>query len=546
MKRYFKKPIVIIGLAALTGLAAIQSPFLVGNYFEITKNIEIFTNIYKELNTQYVDELDPGKLMKTGIDAMMRSLDPYTNYYSESQVEGYRYITEGKYNGIGVNFRLRDQYIMIMAPMEGSPAQKAGLKAGDMILEVDGKSAKDKNEEELNSIMQGFPGSEVKLKISRPGTGEMMVAVKRDEVETKNVPHFELVTPDIGYINLTTFTKNAGNNILDAYKDLKSDNPNMKGLILDLRDNGGGLLNEAVNICNLFIPRGEEVVSTRGKVKDRDMTYRTMNNSTDEKIPLVILVNKHSASASEIVSGTLQDLDRAVVMGQLTYGKGLVQNFREIGYNARIKVTTAKYYTPSGRCIQAISYQNGEPVAIADSLKQTFKTRNGRKVKDGGGIQPDVELKLNDKTDLLKALDEKLVIFDFATDYAQKHPAPADIKDFSFSDWDGFLKFVKEKNFNYESSSEAMLSKMKTEAEKSQLMPDIQTEYNNLRNKIEAEKQKTMLANKDRIMTLLNGEIASRYFYEKGRVQVKLKNDTEVAQAVSLLNDPARYKKILK
>lgn len=546
MKKYFKKPIIIIGLAALTGLAAIQSPYIIGNYFEITKNIEIFTNIYKELNTQYVDELDPGKLMKTGIDAMMRSLDPYTNYYSESQVEGYRYITEGKYNGIGVNFRLRDQYIMIMAPMEGSPAQKAGLKAGDMILEVDGKSAKDKNEEELNSIMQGFPGSEVKLKISRPGTGEMMVAVKRDEVETKNVPHFELVTPDIGYINLTTFTKNAGNNILDAYKDLKSDNPNMKGLILDLRDNGGGLLNEAVNICNLFIPRGEEVVSTRGKVKDRDMTYRTMNNSTDEKIPLVILVNKHSASASEIVSGTLQDLDRAVVMGQLTYGKGLVQNFREIGYNARIKVTTAKYYTPSGRCIQAISYQNGEPVAIADSLKQTFKTRNGRKVKDGGGIQPDVELKLNDKTDLLKALDEKLVIFDFATDYAQKHPAPTDIKDFSFSDWDGFLKFVKEKNFNYESSSEALLSKMKTEAEKSQLMPDIQTEYNNLRNKIESEKQKTMLANKDRIMTLLNGEIASRYFYEKGRVQVKLKNDTEVAQAVSLLNDPARYKKILK
>lgn len=546
MKRYFKKPIIIIGLAALTGLAAIQSPFIIGNYFEITKNIEIFTNIYKELNTQYVEELDPGKLMKTGIDAMMRSLDPYTNYYSESQVEGYRYITEGKYNGIGVNFRLRDQYIMIMAPLEGSPAQKAGLKAGDMILEVDGKSAKDKNEEELNSIMQGFPGSEVKLKISRPGTGEMIVAVKRDEVETKNVPHFELVTPDIGYINLTTFTKNAGNNILDAYKDLKSDNPNMKGLILDLRDNGGGLLNEAVNICNLFIPRGEEVVSTRGKVKDRDMTYRTMNNSTDEKIPLVILVNKHSASASEIVSGTLQDLDRAVVMGQLTYGKGLVQNFREIGYNARIKVTIAKYYTPSGRCIQAISYQNGEPVAIADSLKQTFKTRNGRKVRDGGGVQPDVELKLNDKTDLLKALDEKLVIFDFATDYAQKHPTPADIKDFSFSDWDGFLKFIKEKNFNYESSSEALLSKMKTEAEKSQLMPDIQTEYNNLRNKIEAEKQKTMLANKDRIMTLLNGEIASRYFYEKGRVQVKLKNDTEVAQAVSLLNDPARYKKILK
>ncbi len=546
MKKKFTRPLILISFVAFFSIAAIESPFVAGNYFEITKNIEIFVNVFKELNTQYVDEIDPGKLMKTGIDAIMKSLDPYTNYFSESQVEGFRYVTEGKYNGIGVNFRIRDQYIMITAPMEGSPAQKAGLKAGDLILEVDGKSAKGKNEEELNSILQGFPGSEVKLKISRPGTGEMLVGVKRDEVNTKNVPHYELITPDIGYIALTTFTKNAGNNILDALKDLKSDNPNMKGLILDLRDNGGGLLNEAVNICNIFVPKGEEIVSTRGKVKDRDQTYRTLSNSSDEKIPVVVLVNKYSASASEIVSGALQDLDRAVIMGQLTYGKGLVQNFREIGYNARIKVTTAKYYIPSGRCIQAVSYQNGEPVAIADSLKATFKTKNGRKVKDGGGVQPDVEVKLSDKTELLKALDDKLMIFDYATEYVNKHPTPIDVNTFSFNDWEGFLKFLKDKNFTYESKAEGLLTKMKEEAEKAKLMSSIQSEYQNLKNKIEAEKQKDLSTNKDRIMGLISGEIASRYFYEKGRVQVRLKNDIEVTQAINLLNDQSKYNKILK
>jgi carboxyl-terminal processing protease len=546
MKKIFNKPILIAGFIALTGIAAINSPFVTGNYFEITKNIELFANTFKELNTQYVDELDPGKLMKTGIDAMMKSLDPYTNYYSESQVEGFRYITEGKYNGIGVRFRLRDDYIMIMAPMDGSPAQKAGLKAGDMIMEVDGKSAKGKTEDELNSILQGFPGSEVTLKISRPATGEMTLSVKRDEVNTKNVPHFEEISPNIGYIALTTFTKNAANNILDALKDLKSDNPNLKGLILDLRDNGGGLLNEAVSICNIFVPKSEEIVSTRGKVKDRDMVYRTTMNPSDEKIEIVVLVNKMSASASEIVSGALQDLDRAVIMGQRTFGKGLVQNFREIGYNARIKVTTAKYYVPSGRCIQAVSYVNGEPVPVADSLQATFKTRNGRKVKDGGGVQPDVEIPITDKTDLMKALDDKIMIFDFATDYVNKNPTPVDVKTFSFIDWDAFLKFLKDKKFTYESKTEHLLSQLKTEAEKSKMFSTVQNEYSNLKNKIESEKQKDLAANKDRILSLLSGEIASRFYYEKGRVQVKLKNDNEIKDAVELLNNPAKYNKILK
>lgn len=546
MKKLFNKPLIIVGFIALTSIAAINSPFITGSYFEITKNIELFANTFKELNTQYVDELDPGKLMKTGIDAMMKSLDPYTNYYSESQVEGFRYITEGKYNGIGVRFRMRDDYIMIMAPMDGSPAQKAGLKAGDIILEVDGKSAKGKNEDELNSILQGFPGSEVTLKISRPGTGELTLSVKHDEVNTKNVPHFEEISPNIGYIALTTFTKNAANNILEALKDLKSDNPNLKGLILDLRDNGGGLLNEAVSICNIFVPKGEEIVSTRGKVKDRDMVYRTTMNPSDEKIEIVVLVNKMSASASEIVSGALQDLDRAVIMGQRTFGKGLVQNFREIGYNARIKVTTAKYYVPSGRCIQAVSYVNGEPVPVADSLQATFKTRNGRKVKDGGGVQPDVEIPITDKTDLMKALDDKLMIFDFATEYVNKNPTPVDVKTFSFTDWDAFLKFLKDKKFTYESKTEHLLSQLKTEAEKSKMFSTVQNEYSNLKNKIESEKQKDLAANKDRILSLLSGEIASRFYYEKGRVQVKLKNDDEIKDAVELLNNPTKYNKILK
>jgi len=545
MKKWIRT-LIIISVAAFVGLAAVRSPLVDGNYFEISKNIEIYTNIYRELNTYYVDELDPGKLMRTGIDAIMNSLDPYTNYFSETQIEGYRFITEGKFNGIGVNFRRKEDYLVIMSPIEGSPAAKAGLKAGDVILEVDGKSAKNRTEEQLNEILQGFPGTEVKLKINRPGSAEQLISVKREEVTPKNVPHYEMVTPEVGYIVLTTFTAQAGDNVAHAFMDLKAKNPGMKGLILDLRENGGGLLNEAVNICNIFVPKGEEIVSTRGKVKEWNQTYQTVGNSVDEKMPLVILVNKHSASASEIVSGAIQDLDRGVIMGQLSYGKGLVQNYKDIGYNAKIKLTTAKYYIPSGRCIQAISYKNGEVVHVPDSLRVVFKTKSGRKVLDGGGIMPDVEVKLTDKTDLFKALDENLMIFDFATQYSIKNPSISPAEQFYYDDFNGFQQFLKEKKFKYETNSEKMLTKVSEESVKENISNNIKSEVSALKSKLEQEKEKDLINNKDRILTLISSEIASRYYYEKGRVQVKLKNDPEVKEAVSLLNDPVRYNKLLK
>ncbi len=545
MKKWIR-PIIIISVVTFVGLAAVKSPLVDGNYFEISKNIEIYTNIYRELNTYYVDELDPGKLMRTGIDAIMNSLDPYTNYFSETQIEGYRFITEGKFNGIGVNFRRKDDYLVIMSPIEGSPAAKAGLKAGDIIMEVDGKSAKNRTEEQLNEILQGFPGTEVKLKINRPGSTEQLISVKREEVTPKNVPHYDMLTPEIGYIVLTTFTAQAGDNVANALMDLKAKNPGMKGVILDLRDNGGGLLNEAVNICNIFVPKGEEIVSTRGKVKEWNQTYQTLGNSVDENIHLVVLVNKHSASASEIVSGAIQDLDRGVIMGQLSYGKGLVQNYKDIGYNAKIKLTTAKYYIPSGRCIQAISYKNGEVVHIPDSLRVVFKTKAGRKVLDGGGILPDVEVKLTDKTDLLKALDENLMIFDFATQYAIKNTSIVPAEQFYYDDFNSFQQFLKDKKFKYETNSEKMLTKVSEESTKENIAGSIKSEISALKSKMEQEKEKDMVNNKDRILTLVSSEIASRYYYEKGRVQVRLKNDPEVKEAINLLNDPVRYAKLLK
>jgi len=544
MKRITKYTLGLIITATL--LMAAGKAVNEGNYFEITKNIEIFANIYRELNTYYVDELDPGKVMRTGIDAIMNSMDPYTNYVSEAQIEGFRFISEGKYNGIGVNFKKKGDFIVIIAPMQDSPADKAGLKSGDVILEVDGKTAVKRTEEELNEIMQGFAGTEVILKVKRPNGKEEIVKVTRGEVESKNVPHFELITPEIGYVALTTFTRGASSNIAAAYNDLKKINPAMKGMILDLRGNGGGLLDEAVNICNIFIPKGTEVVSTRGKVKDWDKTYRTTGNSFDEKIPLVILIDRGSASASEIVSGTLQDLDRAVIMGQLSYGKGLVQNHRETGYNSRIKLTTAKYYTPSGRCIQAISYKNGEPVHIPDSLRQVFKTKNGRKVMDGGGVKPDVEIEVSDNLNLLKALDANFMVFDFATKYTLNNPPITNIEGFKFTDFDQFQQYCKDQKFSFSIKSEDLLNQMVVEAKKEKIDNLLQNNVAALRAQIELEKSKTLLANKERILSWISSEIASRYFYEKGRIMVRLDNDAEIKSAVELLNNPARYQKILK
>jgi len=515
-----------------------------GKYFDIAKNLEIFANAYREVNHSYVDELDPAKVMRAGLDAMLGGLDPYTNYISETDIEGYRIQTDGKYNGIGADGRLMGDYVVITEIYEKSPAQKAGLKVGDAILAVEGQNAKGKTEVQMMEFLRGFPGTKSELLIRRPGeTKDLKITLEREEVDIPNVPHFGLVAENIGYVNLTTYTHDAARNIARALEDLKKKNPNLKGLILDLRGNGGGLLNEAVNLVNVFVPRGEFVVSTKGKVPEWDNSFRTLNSPVDEEIPLVVLLDKWSASASEVTSGALQDLDRAVIMGQRSYGKGLVQNMKDIGYNAKVKLTTAKYYIPSGRCIQAVRYKNGEPVDIPDSERAQFKTRNGRVVLDGGGIKPDVVLPHDTATGVVKALLQQNIIFDYVTQFALKHKSIDSVEVFSFNDWDDFSRFVQSKNFDWESATEKKIKELKTLAasENYPVSLDIQV----LENKVKAEKKGELAKNKARILHEIEQEIVGRYYFQRGKVRKSLKNDPEVEEAVKLLNDPGRYKAIL-
>lgn len=515
-----------------------------GKYFDIAKNLEIFANAYKEVNHSYVDELDPAKVMRAGLDAMLGGLDPYTNYISETDIEGYRIQTDGKYNGIGADGKLMGDYVVITEIYEKSPAQKAGLKVGDAILAVEGQNAKGKTEVQMMEFLRGFPGTKSELLIRRPGeTKDLKITLEREEVDIPNVPHFGLVAENIGYVNLTTYTHDAARNIAKALEDLKKKNPNLKGLILDLRGNGGGLLNEAVNLVNVFVPRGEFVVSTKGKVPEWDNSFRTLNSPVDEEIPLIVLLDKWSASASEVTSGALQDLDRAVIMGQRSYGKGLVQNMKDIGYNAKVKLTTAKYYIPSGRCIQAVRYKNGEPVDIPDLERAQFKTRNGRVVLDGGGIKPDVVLPHDTATGVVKALLQQNIIFDYVTQFALKHKSIDSVEIFSFNDWDDFSRFVQSKNFDWESATEKKIKELKTLAASENFPVNLDIQV--LENKIKAEKKGELAKNKARILHEIEQEIVGRYYFQRGKVRKSLKNDPEVEEAVKLLNDPGRYKAIL-
>lgn len=516
-----------------------------GNYFEIAKNIEIFANLYKEVNTYYVDEINPSTLMKTGIDAMMESLDPFTNYISETQIEGYRFITEGKYNGIGADIRLIDNLPTVVAPYLDAPAQKAGLKAGDQIIAIDGKDTKGKTTDEVSAFLKGYPGTEVELTINRPGQDKpLKVTLVRDEVSVSNVPHKGMVSGDVGYIALTTFTRDAGQNVAKALEDLKTEQPNLKGVILDLRDNGGGLLAEAVNLCNVFIPKNELVVTTKGKVKDWDRSFRTQNPPVDEQVPLIVLINKGSASASEIVSGTIQDLDRGVLLGQRSYGKGLVQNTRDIGYNAKVKLTTAKYYIPSGRCIQSVEYKNGEPVDIAEDKRAKFKTRNGRTVLDGGGVKPDVVLDHDAGSDILATLESKNVVFKYVTQWMLKNPEVKSWEDFHFTAWEDFVQFLNKQNFDFDTETEKLLKDLKEKSKTGGYLAaaDIQA----LEAKVVAAKKADIEKHKERITDMIEKEIVSRFFYEKGRIQMGLRNDLEIKEAIKLFGDKAKYDSILK
>jgi carboxyl-terminal processing protease len=543
MKRIAKYTLWLLPLALMT-VAFTEYPSNRQD-FEISKNLEIFANMYKELNSAYVDELDPGKVMRSGIDAMLNNLDPFTNYIAEADIEGYRLLREGTSDNIGFEFKKIDNFVTVTELFEGLPADKSGIKIGDQIIAVDNKDIQSKSADELDYVLRGATGTNIELTMRRPGqTGDFKAKINRQEMDLPNVPYSGLVEGDIAYVSLSTFSQDAGKNIGNAVRELRKENPNIKGVILDLRGNGGGLLVEAVNLCNVFIPRNELVVTTRGKLREQDRSFRTQGMGVEENLPLAVLIDKNSASASEIVSGTLQDYDRGVLIGQRSYGKGLVQNTVEVGYNSRLKLTTAKYYIPSGRCIQSVEYRNGEPVDIADSRRATFKTRNGRVVLDGGGVAPDIKIEQASNIPVVKALQDQDIIFRFVTDYCKGKEKIAEIKDLRFEEFDKFLAFVQKENFIFRTESEKLLEQFKQKAGAEGY--ELGTAVGSLESALGTAQLNLIKKHKDLISKVIEKEIAGRYYYANGRAQIGLLRDPEVHEAIKVIRDPAQYKSILK
>ncbi len=520
------------------------------NYFEISKNLDIFATLFREVNTYYVDDVDAGKLIKKAIDEMLESLDPYTNYISEAEAEDFRFQMTGQYGGIGSMVGTKNNQVVITEPYEGFPAQKADLRAGDVILEIEGKSTQNKTTTDISKMLKGQPGTQVKLLIQREGEGTLTKTLTREEIQLKNVPYVGMINENTGYIRLASFTQNAGKEVRDAMIELKK-NTNLKSVILDVRGNPGGLLHESINIVNVFVPQGVEVVSTKGKVKEWDKSYKSLNQPVDAELPMVVLTNRGSASASEIVSGSIQDLDRGVVIGQKTYGKGLVQSTRPLTYNAQLKVTTAKYYTPSGRCIQALDYSHrnadGSVGSVPDSLKKEFKTKSGRKVFDGGGVDPDLVNKQADYSKITESLIINQLIFDYATKYRNRHASIAPAKDFKLTDADftDFKTFLSDKKYDYQTASEKALEDFKKKAEDEKYFEAVQSQYQQLKQNLTRDKQADLEKNKSEIIELLESEIAKRYYFQKAEFEMAAKHDEDVKLAIKLLNDLPRYNSIL-
>jgi len=546
-----KKFRALIIISIISGVSFFTYSFT-DNYFEIAKNLDIFASVFREVNTYYVDDTKPGDMVQKGIDAMLESLDPYTNYIPESDIEDYRYMTTGKYGGIGSLIRKKGEYVAIAEPYEGSPAQKADLRAGDVILEIDGKSVKNKTTDELSKILKGSPNTPVKILLKRDGeANNIEKVVMREEIKVKNVPYYGMVNNDIGYITLTQFTEDASKNIKEGLKELKEKNPNMKGIILDLRGNPGGLLHEAVNISNLFVDKGTLIVNTKGKLSDSKKDYKALDQCFDPNIHVAVLVNRGSASASEIVSGSLQDLDRVVVIGQRSFGKGLVQNTRPLSYNTQVKITTAKYYTPSGRCIQALDYahrnEDGSVGHVPDSLMKEFKTKGGRSVYDGGGIRPDLQMKPRTLSKIVISLESKEMFFDYATKYRMAHPTieAADKFRISESEYQEFVKWLEGKDYDYTTDSEKELEELKKVATKEKYISKIQKDFDALKTSLSHNKSEDLQLFKEDIKQVLEREIVSRYYFQKGKIQHAISLDEEVKKAIEVLNDNQKYTDIL-
>ncbi|MDG1517217.1 MAG: S41 family peptidase [Flavobacteriales bacterium] len=519
--------------------------------FEVGKNLDIFTEVYKQVNSLYVDGTQPGELMKVGIDAMLKSLDPYTVYYPESDIEDYKLMTTGQYGGIGARIRKIDDFVVVGEPYVGFPAFKAGLRGGDVILKVDGKDVKGKSTSDLSKILKGNPGTSITVTIQRPGTeADFEVSFKREKVQIKSVPYQGMITENVGYIKMKSFTRNVSKEVKTAFLELKK-NPNFQSLVFDLRGNPGGLLHEAINIVGLFTKKGVKVVETRGKIEEWTKIYKTLNAPLDKEIPIVILVDGGSASASEIVSGALQDFDRAVILGSNTYGKGLVQTTRNLKYNTSIKVTTAKYYIPSGRCIQAIDYahkdEDGNPKKIPDSLLTEFKTQNGRLVLDGAGIKPDVEKDREKYGAITRALLSKNHVFNFATKYVLEHDSISNAKNFRLTDdeYQSFITYLLDNEYDYQTSTGKGLKALKKSAEKDSILVDIASEIKLIEDKIILKKKLDLNKFKSQIKGFLEIEIASRFFFQVGKIESSLGNDLFVDEAVEILTNKDRYTSIL-
>jgi carboxyl-terminal processing protease len=541
------------GIVTATGIAFIASLSAftqTDKYFEIAKNMEIFSSVYKEVNLLYVDEINPSQFVETGIDAMLASLDPYTNYIPEDKIEDFRTQLTGQYGGIGAVIGERHDKIMILMPYDGFPAQKAGLQIADEIISVDGIITTSKNSSEVSKLLRGQADTPLKIKVKRYNQEQPLeFTLSRQKIKISNVPYYGMVNSNTGYMKLSEFTQAASIEVKKALTELKVQGA--KQIIFDLRGNPGGLLNEAVNISNIFIPKDKLVVSTKGKVAEWNTKYITELMPDDLDIPLVVLVNGRSASASEIVSGVIQDYDRGVIVGQRSYGKGLVQTTRELPYKSQIKVTTAKYYTPSGRCIQAIDYAHraadGTVLKFADSLRTAFLTANKRTVYDGGGVTPDITVTQDSISPILISLVTKSLLFDYATEYHAKRASIGDARKFKLTDaeYQDFVNWLKGKDYTYTTKVEKSLDEMTAQSKQEKYYDAMKSQLEQMKTVINKDKENDLIKFKSQIMEYMEEEIASRYYLQKGIIEASFDSDNDIQAALEVLNNKTKYDKIL-